>query len=100
MPSCLHLFWKQSYLAIVAAELLIGNEVGVIPEGVPLAPLLEDLQKQQKAAKLKPEALERELMVDLRQRAACFARRCCIDWPHWMCIGASWMIPAQPRHIS
>ncbi|MEM8735190.1 MAG: DUF5682 family protein, partial [Planctomycetota bacterium] len=50
----------------IASELLIGNEVGSIPDNVPLAPLLEDLQRQQKATRLKPEALERELSIDLR----------------------------------
>lgn len=56
----------------IANELLIGSEVGRIPAGVPLAPLLEDLQHQQKAARLKPEALQRELMVDLRSESGLF----------------------------
>jgi hypothetical protein len=50
----------------IAAELLIGSAVGVIPADTPLAPLLEDLQRQQKAMRLKPEALERALTLDLR----------------------------------
>lgn len=50
----------------IAAELLIGSAVGVIPADTPLAPLLEDLQRQQKAVRLKPEALERALTLDLR----------------------------------
>jgi hypothetical protein len=50
----------------VSAELLIGNGVGAIPDATPLAPLLEDLQRQQKATRLKPEALERALTLDLR----------------------------------
>jgi hypothetical protein len=50
----------------VAPRLLIGAEVGSIPDNVPLAPLLEDLQREQKRVRLKPEALDRELAVDLR----------------------------------
>jgi Family of unknown function (DUF5682) len=50
----------------VARRLLIGAEVGRIPDNVPLAPLLEDLQREQKRVRLKPEALDRELAVDLR----------------------------------
>jgi Family of unknown function (DUF5682) len=50
----------------IATELLIGSGVGSIPAATPLAPLLEDLQRQQKAARLKPEALERALTLDLR----------------------------------
>jgi hypothetical protein len=49
--------------------LLIGSGVGSIPAGTPLAPLLEDLQRQQKATRLKPEALERPLTLDLRSES-------------------------------
>ncbi|KPF72281.1 hypothetical protein IP88_10200 [alpha proteobacterium AAP81b] len=59
-------FGERTVWNDIAAELLIGSAVGAIPAAVPLAPLLEDLQRQQKAARLKPEALERELAVDLR----------------------------------
>jgi Family of unknown function (DUF5682) len=51
---------------IVSRQLLIGAEVGAIPANAPLAPLLEDLQREQKRLRLKPEALDRELAVDLR----------------------------------
>ncbi|MGA7805170.1 DUF5682 family protein, partial [Bradyrhizobium sp.] len=53
----------------IARRLLIGAEVGSIPDNVPLAPLLEDLQREQKRLRLKPEALERELAVDLRSES-------------------------------
>ena len=58
------LLWDQ-----IATDLLIGSGVGAIPENTPLAPLLEDLQRQQRLTKLKPEALERELSVDLRSES-------------------------------
>lgn len=50
----------------ISTDLLIGSDVGEIPPETPLAPLLDDLQRQQKAARLKPEALDRDLQVDLR----------------------------------
>lgn len=50
----------------IAEDLLIGSAVGEIPPETPLAPLIEDLQRQQKAVKLKPEALDRDVAVDLR----------------------------------
>jgi hypothetical protein len=53
----------------IAAELLIGSDVGSIPAATPLAPLLEDLQRQQKATRLKPEALDRPLTLDLRSES-------------------------------
>jgi len=56
----------------IAERILIGAEVGEIPADVPRAPLLEDLQKQQKKARLKPEALDRELSVDLRSDSGLF----------------------------
>ncbi len=60
----------------IAAELLVGSAVGVIPADTPLAPLLEDLQRQQKATRLKPEALERNLTLDLRSESG-LARSTC-----------------------
>ena len=53
----------------IATELLIGSAVGAIPAETPLAPLLEDLQRQQKAVRLKAEALERPLTLDLRSES-------------------------------
>lgn len=50
----------------IETDLLIGADVGEIPADVPLSPLLEDLKRCQKTARLKPEALERDLSVDLR----------------------------------
>ena len=51
---------------IVSQRLLVGAEVGAIPDNAPLAPLLEDLQREQRRLRLMPEALDRELAVDLR----------------------------------
>jgi len=61
------LLWK-----VIEAELLLGNDVGEIPPDVPLAPLIEDLQRCQKEARLKPEALERELAIDLRSESGLY----------------------------
>ena len=53
--------WRE-----IETQLLLGSDVGQVPDDLPLAPLLEDLTRQQKKAKLKPEALEKELSLDLR----------------------------------
>ncbi len=50
----------------LAEDLLLGHKVGVIPDNTPLTPLLEDLQRQQKQTKLSPEALVKEISLDLR----------------------------------
>ena len=52
--------------ATIAADLLVGAGVGEVPDDAIRDPLLEDLQRCQRAARLKPESLERELSVDLR----------------------------------
>ncbi|MEO1139836.1 MAG: DUF5682 family protein [Pseudomonadota bacterium] len=51
---------------IIETRMLLGAQVGEIPGDLPLAPLLEDLAKQQRKLRLKPEALERDLSLDLR----------------------------------
>jgi hypothetical protein len=55
------LLWQQ-----LEQKLLLGDLVGEVPSDAPLIPLLEDLQSQQKRLRLKPEALAKELSVDLR----------------------------------
>lgn len=55
------LLWRQ-----IANRLLLGNQVGQIPDDMPLAPLLEDLQRLQKQTKLAPESLAKEISLDLR----------------------------------
>ncbi|STZ56052.1 Uncharacterised protein [Moraxella lacunata] len=55
------LLWEQ-----IASEVLLGKAVGSVPSELPLAPLLEDLERLQKQTKLKPEAIPKEIDVDLR----------------------------------
>lgn len=62
-------FGEPLVWATIARRLLVGAEVGRIPDNVPLAPLLDDLQRQQKRVRLKPEALDRELALDLRSES-------------------------------
>jgi Family of unknown function (DUF5682) len=54
---------------LIESELVIGGAVGEIADDVPQMPLQADLTRQQKKLKLKPEALERELSLDLRSEA-------------------------------
>ncbi|MGA2124685.1 MAG: DUF5682 family protein [Xanthobacteraceae bacterium] len=51
---------------LIEQRLIIGNAVGAIDEDVPQMPLQADLARQQRQLKLKPEALEREISLDLR----------------------------------
>ncbi len=56
-------------LNVIDNELVIGNRVGEVDEGVPQPPLLADLQRQQRQLRLKPEALEKDIALDLRSKA-------------------------------
>ncbi|MEU6464512.1 DUF5682 family protein [Streptomyces sp. NPDC046976] len=53
-------------LALVHDRLVVGDVLGEVPESAPAVPLQRDLVRQQRALRLKPEALERELELDLR----------------------------------
>jgi hypothetical protein len=54
---------------LIESELVVGSAVGEIADDVPQMPLQVDLTRWQKKLKLKPEALERELSLDLRTDA-------------------------------
>lgn len=56
-------------LRLIETELVIGGRVGEIDEAVPQMPLAADLARWQKKLKLKPEALDQELSLDLRSEA-------------------------------
>ena len=58
------LLWRRH-----APAILLGHEVGEVPADLPLMPLLADLQRWQRTVRLKPEALPRELALDLRSEA-------------------------------
>ena len=53
-------------MQLIARELMIGNRLGEVPEETPLVPLQQDLIRLQKSLRLKPEALEKALELDLR----------------------------------
>ncbi|MGW4568411.1 DUF5682 family protein, partial [Streptomyces sp. NPDC004561] len=54
-------------LSLVHDRLVVGDVLGEVPETAPAVPLQRDLARQQRALRLKPEALERELELDLRK---------------------------------
>ncbi|MBP8028649.1 MAG: hypothetical protein KAY73_01745 [Giesbergeria sp.] len=56
-------------LDFIADALLIGQRMGQVPPDVPTVPLQKDVEQQQKTLRLKPEALERTLDLDLRQQS-------------------------------
>ncbi|GHC69791.1 DUF5682 family protein [Streptomyces flavofungini] len=54
-------------LALVHDRLVVGDVLGEVPDAAPAVPLQRDLTRLQRKLRLKPEALERELELDLRK---------------------------------
>lgn len=54
-------------LALVHDRLVVGDVLGEVPPDAPAVPLQRDLDRVQRRLRLKPEALERELELDLRK---------------------------------
>jgi hypothetical protein len=54
---------------LIEQQLVAGRRVGQIDEGVPQMPLAADLARWQRKLKLKPEALDTDISLDLRSEA-------------------------------
>lgn len=57
----------EAALHFIRDALLVGQRMGQVPSDVPTVPLQKDVEQQQKTLRLKPEALDRTLDLDLRQ---------------------------------
>ena len=57
---------EDAPMRLIHRRLIVGERLGRIPPDVPLAPLARDLERQQKRLRLKPEAVDRTLDLDLR----------------------------------
>ncbi|MFE7119631.1 DUF5682 family protein [Streptomyces sp. NPDC057654] len=54
-------------LALVQDRLVVGDVLGEVPDSAPATPLQRDLARVQRSLRLKPEAAERKLELDLRK---------------------------------
>lgn len=54
-------------LALIRDRLIVGDILGEVPDSAPAVPLQRDLTRLQRTLRLKPEAPERELDLDLRK---------------------------------
>ncbi|WP_457424515.1 DUF5682 family protein [Roseateles sp. P5_E7] len=57
----------DTVLRFVADALVVGDRFGQVPADVPTVPLQRDLEQAQKSLRLKAEALQKTLDLDLRQ---------------------------------
>ncbi|MFE1174697.1 DUF5682 family protein [Streptomyces sp. NPDC058773] len=53
--------------SLIHDRLVVGEVLGEVPEGAPAVPLERDIARSRRTLRLKPEALERELELDLRK---------------------------------
>jgi hypothetical protein len=53
-------------MRLIGRKLLLADRLGEVPDDTPLVPLQQDLQREQKRLRLKAEALERVIDLDLR----------------------------------
>lgn len=84
---------ERAPLALIEERLIVGGEVGSVAPGAAQTPLQADLTHWQKRLKLKPEALESEVSLDLRSETGLarsqFLRRLAL-------IGVTWGRPLDP----
>ncbi len=71
-------------LALVRDRLIVGETLGEVPDAAPAVPLQRDLTRSQRTLRLRPEASERELDLDLRKetdaaRSRLLHRLCLLD---------------------
>jgi hypothetical protein len=79
---------------LISSRLVVGERLGGVPEEMPAVPLAKDLAAQQRAARLKPEALERALDLDLREENGLRRSRLL---HRLRAIGVPWGEPAASR---
>ncbi|WP_447037902.1 DUF5682 family protein [Streptomyces sp. DSM 118878] len=81
-------------LALVHDKLVVGDVLGEVPEAAPAVPLQRDLTRLQRRLRLKPEALDRELELDLRKETDS-ARSTLLH--RLRLLGVGWGEPARSR---
>lgn len=80
-------------MALIGRRLLVGERLGEVPESTPMVPLQQDLTRLQKSLRLKPEASDKALELDLRKETD-LARSHLLH--RLRLLGISWGEPADP----
>ncbi|MFA3873863.1 DUF5682 family protein [Streptomyces sp. MMCC 100] len=81
-------------LALVHDRLVVGDVLGEVPAGAPAVPLQRDLTRTQRRLRLKPEAPERELELDLRKETDAGRSRLL---HRLRLLGVGWGVPTASR---
>ncbi|WP_181958089.1 DUF5682 family protein [Nonomuraea mesophila] len=79
---------------LIQRRMVVGDRLGRVSDGTPMVPLQRDLREQQRRLRLKPEALDREIDLDLRKPLD-------LDRSHLLhrlrLLGVGWGTPGQAR---
>ncbi|GAA1016750.1 MULTISPECIES: DUF5682 family protein [Streptomyces] len=81
-------------LALVHDRLVVGDVLGEVPQAAPAVPLQRDLTRLQRRLRLRPEARERQLELDLRKETDAGRSRLL---HRLRLLGVGWGEPAVPR---
>ncbi len=82
---------------LVAAELVVGDALGAVPEHAPQVPLARDLAASQKSARLRPSAEITTVEVDLRTPTG---RKKSHLLHRLLALGVPWGVPEEGRGSS
>ncbi|MFJ9049538.1 DUF5682 family protein [Streptomyces bacillaris] len=81
-------------LALIQDRLVVGETLGEVPDSAPAVPLQRDLTRTQRTLRLKPEALERQIDLDLRKETDAARSRLLY---RLRLLGIGWGEPAESR---
>ncbi|MBR8745072.1 DUF5682 family protein [Nocardiopsis sp. MG754419] len=84
---------EQARAALVHGRMVIGERLGSVPADTPMVPLQHDLKAAQKRLRLKPEAFDRDLDLDLRKEGQ---RERSVLLHRLRLIGVEWGVPRTP----
>ena len=88
---------RRGPLALVEDRLVVGDRLGRVPASAPMVPLARDVARQQRRARLRPEAETRRLELDLRRP---LDRGRSLLLHRLAALGVHWGRPAQERGTS
>ncbi|MDF5752350.1 DUF5682 family protein [Spongiactinospora sp. TRM90649] len=79
---------------LIARRMVVGERLGGVPDATPMVPLQRHLREEQRRLRLKPEALDRDLDLDLRKPLD-------LDRSHLLhrlvLLGVGWGTPRETR---